>query len=117
MLTQTVRHMEHDGLITNYDVILVLGSILIAILLRQIVIGGAAAGTYQPATTLVSAKAGVLTEHRTDAVEQKPASDHACCRRGGRTQKRPARTKGRAHASCQTGTLLGISWLWSIGWS
>ena len=31
---------------------------------------------FQPAT-LVSAKGGMFTEHRTDAVEQKPASDHA----------------------------------------
>ena len=30
---------------------------------------------FQPAT-LVSAKGGMFTEHRTDAVEQKPASDH-----------------------------------------
>jgi hypothetical protein len=48
---------------------------LIAILLCQIAICGAAAGTSQPAT-LVSAKGGMFTEHRTDTVEQKPASDH-----------------------------------------
>jgi hypothetical protein len=62
-------------------VVLILVLILIAILLRQIVIGGAAAGTPWPAAL-------VPTEDRTDAVEQEPASDRACCRRGGRTQKR-----------------------------
>ena len=45
----------------------------------------------------------MITEHRTDAVEQEPAADHARRRRCGRTEKRPARTKGRAHARCQTG--------------
>jgi ribosomal protein L37E len=36
----------------------------------------------------VSAQAGMITEHRTDAVEQEPAADHARCRRCGRTEKR-----------------------------
>ena len=84
-------------------VVLVLILILVPILLRQIAIGGAAAGTPERAA-LVSAKAGMITEHRTDAVEQEPAADHARCRRCGRAEKRSARTKGRAHARCQTGT-------------
>jgi hypothetical protein len=101
-------------------IVLVLVLILVPILLRQSAIGGTAAGTPER-TALVSAKAGMVTEHRTDAVEQKPAADQARCRRCGRAEKRSARTKGRAHRRCQTGTrrirrrLRGIFWLPSIG--
>jgi hypothetical protein len=61
-------------------VVLVLILILVPILLRQI----ARAGALEP-PLLMFAKSGVLTEHRTNAVEQKPASDHACRRRSCRT--------------------------------
>src|ERR1700733_11671773 len=53
--------------------------ILVPVLRRQSAIGGTAAGTPER-TALVSAKAGMVTEHRTDAVEQKPAADQARCR-------------------------------------
>ena len=101
-------------------VVLVLVLILVPILLRQIAIGGAAAGTLERAP-FVSAKAGVITKHRSDAVEQEPAADHARCRRCGRAEKRSARAKSRADARCQTGTrriggrLRGISQLPWVG--
>ena len=53
---------------------------------------------------LVSTKAGMIAEHRTDAVEQEPATNHARRCRCSRAEKRSARTKGRAHSRCQTGT-------------
>ena len=68
-------------------VVLVLLVILVPILLRQIAIGGAAARTPERAR-LVSAKAGVITKHRSDAVEQEAAPDHARCRRRGGAKKR-----------------------------
>jgi hypothetical protein len=67
-------------------VVLVLILILVPILLRQIAIAGGAARTPERAP-LVSAKAGMITEHRTDAVEQEPATDHASHRRCGRAEK------------------------------
>jgi hypothetical protein len=83
-------------------VVLVLILILIPILLRQMAVSGAAASTPER-VPLMSAKGGMIAEHRTDAVEQEPAADHARCRGCGRAEKRSARTKGRAHARCQTG--------------
>ena len=82
--------------------VLVLILILVPILLCQIAIGGGAARTPKRAP-LVSTKAGMIAEHRTDAVEQEPATNHARCRRCGSAEKRSARTKGRAHAGCQAG--------------
>jgi ABC-type multidrug transport system fused ATPase/permease subunit len=82
-------------------VVLVLILILVAISLRKNIIGGAAAGSTIQRATLVSAKARVLTEHRADAVEQKTPSNHACRRRGGRTQKRSARAETWARARCR----------------
>jgi hypothetical protein len=82
-------------------VVLVLILILVAISLRQNIIGGAPAGSTIQRATLVSAKASVLTEHRADAVEQKTPSNHACRRRGGRTQKRSTRAETWAHARCR----------------
>jgi hypothetical protein len=90
-------------------VFVVLVLILIPILLRQI----ARAGTPEP-SLLVFAKPGVITEHRTNAVEQQPASDHARCRRGGGTEKRTARTKAGGHARRPSGTWRIGPRLWGI---
>ena len=60
--------------------------ILVPLLLSHVAVA-AAAGTSERAP-LVSAQAGMITEHRMDAVEQEPAADHARCRRCGRTEKR-----------------------------
>ncbi len=55
--------------------VLVLVLVLVPLLLSHI---GVAAAASERAP-LLSAKAGMLAEHRTDAVEQEPAADHACC--------------------------------------
>ena len=106
---------------TKITAFVILILILVPILLRQIIAGGAARTPER--APLVSTKAGMIAEHRTDAVEQQPAANHARCRRCGGAEKRTARTEGWAHARCQTGTrrtgrrLRGIFLLPSIGGS
>jgi hypothetical protein len=65
--------------------------ILVPLLLSQI----AMANTADPAGVR---QAGMIAEHRADAVKQEAAADHPRGRRCGRAEKRSARSKGRPHA-------------------